>query len=1229
MDDNRTMAQLLEAPTEGYEDAIVIPEINANNFKIKHGLLNLAPAPQAHGVSKADFESYVKANDAVMQNMQSQMTNITDLLTKFVSNTIANPKGDVKAITTGSDVSYNRPQIPPSISKEMENEPEVTKDTVQPSTKNIQPPVVQTNDQIGEPVVASKTKPTLPYPSRANKEKLREKDDLLASKFMEIFWNLHFELSFADALLHMPKFAPMFRKLLNDKDKIIELTKTPVNENCSAVILKKFPEKLGDPSRFLIPCDFPEMNKCLALADLGASINIMPLSIWKELNLQALTKTRMILKLADRTISTPTGIAEDVFVKVGTFFFPADFVVVDYVADPRVPLILGRPFLRTTRTLIDVHGEQMTLRHDDQSVTFKVGDTKTFSYNIIESVNRVDVIDIACEEYVQEVLEISESGNPTSPSDLMIDSRSPSFTPFGGSDFLMEEIDAFLEHDDSIPPGVDGIYDSEGDTVYLEELLSVINSDPNLPPSPVCEINVPEKIKSSCEDPPDLELKDLPSHLEYAFLEGDDKLPVIIAKNLKDEDKTALIKVLKSHKHAIAWKISDIKGIDPQFCTHKILMEENAKPVVQHQRRVNPKIHEIPIDPLDQEKTTFTCPYGLPIFACLLGYAMHRARSKGTNAPKVVKTPNLVLNWEKCHFMVKEGIVLGHKISKSGIEVDKAKVDVIAKLPHPTTVKGIRSFLGHAGFYRRFIQDFSKIARPMTHLLEKETPFIFLKECIEAFETPKMKLTHAPILVPPDWDLPFEIMCDASDFAVGAVLGQRKTKHFQPIHYASKTMTEAQAHYTTTEKELLAVVYAFEKFRPYLVLSKSLSKNYGFEFNKIPLYCDNKSVIALWCNNVQHSRSKHVDVQYHFIKEQVKNGVVELYFVQTEYQLADIFTKALPRERLEFLVNKLEMKSMSPETLESLAEEEKISLEKTHPDVIYKVCLEILKQYSFYNAFIATADAPKIYMRQFCITPKDLDHPFTLHDPEKEIISFISQLGWKFTTHDHLRLPMLQLVWGMVRGSNVDFVDLIWEEFKYQIESRRVSRQKQELMPFLRFIKLIVKYILSKHNQISKRPLSFHHVIKLDLTLRNLKFVNKGSKELIFGMAILVVMLNDDIKASAEYSEYLAKSRGVAPVKTEGKGLLTKQGVKTVGERIIIPKRRRSKIVTKEVGQSERIDDDEVDFEETKEDEEPLVRTRPSGNTIGGEAHREFEEKRVDHSKKLKGLETLSKAAIF
>ncbi|GJW15355.1 reverse transcriptase domain-containing protein [Tanacetum coccineum] len=183
---------------------------------------------------------------------------------------------------------------------------------------------------------------------------------------------------------------------------------------------------------------------------------------------------------------------------------------------------------------------------------------------------------------------------------------------------------------------------------------------------------------------------------------------------------------------------------------------------------------------------------------------------------------NLVLNWEKCHFMVKEGIVLSHKISKSGIEVDRAKVDMIAKLHPPTTVKGVRSFLGHVGFYRRFIQDFSKIARPMTYLLEKDTPFFFSEECLAFSKILKKRLTEAPILVSPDWDLPFELMCDASDYAIGAVLGQRKDKYFRPIHYASKTLSDAQTNYTITEKELLDVVYAFGKFRSYLVLSKTI-----------------------------------------------------------------------------------------------------------------------------------------------------------------------------------------------------------------------------------------------------------------------------------------------------------------------------------------------------------------------------------------------------------------------
>ncbi|GJX32432.1 hypothetical protein Tco_0242287 [Tanacetum coccineum] len=199
------------------------------------------------------------------------------------SNTVANPRGDLKAITTRSGISYDGPPIPPpssSLPKVVEREPEVTKDTVLPSTENIQPPVVQIQAPIDEPVVAPKPKPSIPYPSRANKQKLREKDDNLASKFVEIFRELHFELSFADALLHMPKFASMFKSLLNNKEKLFDLaTTTSVNENCSTVILKKLPEKLGDPQFLMSNVDFPELDECLALADLGASINLMPLSI--------------------------------------------------------------------------------------------------------------------------------------------------------------------------------------------------------------------------------------------------------------------------------------------------------------------------------------------------------------------------------------------------------------------------------------------------------------------------------------------------------------------------------------------------------------------------------------------------------------------------------------------------------------------------------------------------------------------------------------------------------------------------------------------------------------------------------------------------------------------------------------------------------------------------------------------------------------------------------------
>nr|GEV94072.1 reverse transcriptase domain-containing protein [Tanacetum cinerariifolium] len=474
---------------------------------------------QAPAQQNTDFQ---KKFEQKQDDFQNQMMNFMQNLyhnkplnsSSLSSNTIPNPKGEAKEITTRSGMSYKEPPIPPPGVEEQEPI-EVTTDTELPSTEDIQPPSVQVQVQKDEPiekpfVVIPKAKANLPYPSRLAKEKIREKDDILAAKFMEIFRYLYFELSFADALVHMPKFAPMFKKLLNNKNKLIELTKTPLNEKCSAVVLKRLPEKLG------------------------------------------------------------------------------------------------RPFLSTAHALIDVYEGEIILRHDDQSLMLKCVDMPSISYNNFQSLNKVDLIDATS--------------------------------------------DAFLAVDDEpILPKFDATYcDPEGDILILEALL---NSDPEPPPPNQkhyfpeahndLKVIEPKNDKSSDDEPSDVELKELPPHLE---------------------------------------------GIDPKFCSHKILLEDDYSPKVQSQRRVNPKIHDV--------------------------------------------------------------------IKK---EVEKL---LDAGLIYP--------------------------------------------------------ISNSP------WDQPFELMCDASDFVVGDVLRQRVEKHFRPIHYASKTMTQAETNYTTTEKEMLAVVYTFEKFRSYLIMNKSI-----------------------------------------------------------------------------------------------------------------------------------------------------------------------------------------------------------------------------------------------------------------------------------------------------------------------------------------------------------------------------------------------------------------------
>nr|GEU62698.1 reverse transcriptase domain-containing protein [Tanacetum cinerariifolium] len=454
---------------------------------------------QPQVVTATEFTNYMKANDAILKNMQTNMTSLTNsnlelknMFGQFMkmntasslglgtlpSNTITNPKEDLKGITA---TAYQGPMIPTtssSLPKVVERETEVTKDTVPPtknrSIKDVQPPVVQIETSIpnsepvdapvikpvAAPVSAPKPnqKPSIPYPSRFQDQKLCDKTNDQKEKFFKIFQDLNFNISFADALILMPKFGPSIKSLLTNKDKLYELARTPEWMNA-----------------------WP-----------------WPISV--------------------------------------------------------------RSFLKTEKALIDVYEGELTLHVGKEAITFTLDQTSRYAANYNDmTVNRIDVIDMACEEYSQEVLGFSyviASGNPTLYYDLIVSTSSPTLTSFEDSDFLLEEVN-----------------------------LSQVRKELK-----ICEA---KNDKSSIDKPPKVELKDLPPHLEYEFLEGDDKFPVIIAKDLSIQEKAALIKVLKEHKQAIAWKLSDIKGIDPEFYTHKILMEDDFEPAVQHQRRVNPKTHDV------------------------------------------------------------------------------------------------------------------------------------------------------------------------------------------------------------------------------------------------------------------------------------------------------------------------------------------------------------------------------------------------------------------------------------------------------------------------------------------------------------------------------------------------------------------------------------------------------------------------------------------------------------
>ncbi|CAN6679374.1 unnamed protein product [Malus baccata var. baccata] len=880
--------------------------------------------------------------DKKVDELEKQVGQIAEFMGQFreqgklPSSTIANPKGgfeSAKAIMLRSGKQVGTAPPPSKSAPNKVEEVIIEKEEQGLATVRKEVPLPQVSmapkpsNLPNKGTTVSNSIPTndfplnVPFPSRFKQTKKEEAE----KDILETFRKVQVNIPLLDAIKQVPRYAKFLKELCTTKKRISNKEVVQVSENVSAVLQRKLPPKCKDPGSFTIPCVIGNTKFEHAMLDLGASINVMPYSIYASMNLGELKNDGVIIQLADRSNAYPKGVLEDVLVQVDNLIFPADFYVLDMEDSPNVtplPILLGRPFMKTARTKIDVFKGTLTMEFDGEIINFNISEAMKFPKDD-HSCFSIDILDELAQDYL----------------DMLED----------------DPLETTITRGFGTKPNMAVPNDEHAELVAALESLPKHHGKLSNPiPIPVST----NTLLPSVIQAPVLELKPLPDHLKYAFLGEEETLPIIVSSSLTALEEEKLIRVLKEHKTAIGWTLADIKGISPTTCMHRIFLEEGAKPTREAQRRLNPPMMEvvkneiiklldcgviypisdsrwvspvqvvpkksgvtvvknaedelvptriqtgwrvcidyrklnnttrkdhfplpfidqmlerlaghsfycfldgysgynqIVIAPEDQEKTTFTCPFGtfayrrMPFGLCnapatfqrcmvsifsdfieeiievfmddfsVFGDSFDGCLENLTLILKRCMETNLVLNWEKCHFMVKQGIVLGHIISENGIEVDKSKIDLVRHLPSPTSVREVRSFLGHAGFYRRFIKDFSKIAQPLCRLLQKEVVFEFTKECTASFNQLKELLTTAPIIVPPDWSLPFELMCDASDYALGAVLGQRKDKKPHVIYYASRTLNDAQLNYSTTEKELLAVVFALDKFRSYLIGTK-------------------------------------------------------------------------------------------------------------------------------------------------------------------------------------------------------------------------------------------------------------------------------------------------------------------------------------------------------------------------------------------------------------------------
>ncbi|CAM8994372.1 unnamed protein product [Rhodiola kirilowii] len=920
--------------------------------------------------TEANLQQHMVKTDSAMADLNKKMAHLTEMLSesrkepgRLPSQTVPNPKGNVSAITL-----RNGKQLVTEAEEQEEDgstpdiletsEPGHPNQTDMPrQTENIDgpalecattPEVLDTNGSARGNPVAFGERPTnqgsapeehsdgpvpafkpgrseisvplpFPVPNRAPKRYVMDKD------IWELFSRVEINIPLLEAIKQIPMYAKFLKDLCTNRRRGIKVDQELLSWNVSAVIQRTVPPKCGDPGTYTIPCTIGNIRIKNCMLDLGASINVLPYSIYSSLRIGPLEPAGLTIQLADRSCKQPEGKIEDILVQVGELVFPADFYVLKMEnSDPNdhAPILLGRPFLKTSKMKIDCGSGKLSIEVEGEVISFDIFQAMKHPLEF-ETVHALDTLDDLVHE--------AQPEQETNPLELVLNRAMYSAE---SSNDLAEGMESALYHLDVSKPLT---------LRYEVNQISLFKTNSCLP---------------SIVQAPEVEFKPLPDHLKYVLLGDNETLPVIIKSGLEMDQERRLIEVLSRHKMAIGWTLGDLRGISPAVCMHRILLEDGARPSREPQRCLNhimmevvkkevqklldadviypisdskwvspvhvvPKktgitieenaegkmvatrvkngwrmcvnyrklnamtrkdhfplpfidqmldrlagkpffcfldgfsgYNQIPIAPEDQEKTTFTCPFGTftfrrmsfglcnapgtfqrvvtSIFSDMIGtfievfmddFTVHGGTFDEClkNLSSVLKRcveMNLVLNYEKCHFMVTHGIVLGHIVSKEGIEVDKAKIGVVMTLPYPSTVRDIKSFLGHAGFYRRFIKDFSKKALPLSNLLQKDVPFEFNNTCKNAFDELKQALTTTPIIRAPDWGKPFEVMCDASDYALGAVLGQRDEKKPVVIYYASRTMDTAQRNYSTTEKELLAVVFALEKFRSYLLGTK-------------------------------------------------------------------------------------------------------------------------------------------------------------------------------------------------------------------------------------------------------------------------------------------------------------------------------------------------------------------------------------------------------------------------